>query len=240
VKFKGLIKRLSAGKPMLAVLVDPDKYNPELIHLCNQYHVSCLLVGGSLLEKGSVDSTIQKIKKISKIPVLIFPGSSAQLSKRADGLLLLSLLSGRNPDFLIGEHVKAAPLIRQMKLPVLSTAYLLVGKNNRSTTRKVTRTMPLDIKQPDTIINTCLAAEQLGFSAIYLEAGSGAGNTVPPEILIKIKSKIKLPVIVGGGINTQEKAEALISAGINMLVVGNALEKNVYLLADLSKCFPAR
>lgn len=240
MKFDAFIKKLRGKKPLLAVLIDPDKYNPELVRQCKGTNVACFLVGGSRLEKGSVSSTIRSIKKLSALPVIIFPGSSAQLDKQADGLLLLSLLSGRNPDYLIGEHIKAAPMIRKMKLPYLSTAYLLVGRHTQSSTRQVTGTIPLDVSEPDELMNTCLAAEQLGFSAIYLEAGSGAENTIPAALLRKISKLVNIPVIAGGGVDSASRARQLITAGASMVVVGNALEKNVYLVAELSKCFPAR
>lgn len=238
MKFKDLIKKLLASKkPLLAVLIDPDKFNLELIHLANKSKVACFLVGGSELEKGDVTKTVLAIKKISKIPVILFPGNEAQLSKHADGLLLLSLLSGRNPDYLISKHIIAAPLIKKMKLGHLPTAYLLIDGGAASTTERVTRTLPLDPKNKTLIINTALAAEQLGFKTIYLEAGSGAKTSVAAPLIKSIKKEVSLPIIVGGGIDSVQKAEEIIKAGANMIVIGNALEKNVFLLTEISKCF---
>jgi len=238
MKFKDLIKKLVASKkPLLAVLIDPDKFNSELIHLANKSKVACFLVGGSELEKGDVTKTVLAIKKISKIPVILFPGNEAQLSKYADGLLLLSLLSGRNPDYLISKHITAAPLIKKMKLEHLPTAYLLINGGTTSTTERVTGTLPLDPKNKTLIINTALAAEQLGFKAIYLEAGSGAKTSVAAPLVKNIKKEISVPLIVGGGIDSRKKAEEIIKAGANMVVIGNALEKNVFLLTEISKCF---
>lgn len=235
MKFKELIKKLeNSRKPLLAVLIDPDKFNPELVDLSNKSRVDCFLVGGSQLEKGSIDATIAAIKRISKIPVVLFPGDETQLSKRADGLLLLSLLSGRNPDYLIEKHITAAPIIKKMKLSYLSTAYLLIDGGKASTTQKVTGTQPLNPSNITYIVNTAIAAEQLGFKAVYLEAGSGAKTNVSPKLVKKIKQQVSIPVIVGGGINSPEKMKAVVDSGANMIVVGNALEKNVYLVTKLS------
>lgn len=238
MKFNDLIKKLGASKkPLLAVLIDPDKFNPELIQLANRSKVTCFLVGGSELVKGDIAKTILAIKKISKLPVILFPGNETQLSKHADGLLLLSLLSGRNPDYLISKHVTAAPLIKKMKLGHLPTAYLLINGGTTSTTERVTGTSPMDPKDKKLIINTAIAAQQLGFKAIYLEAGSGAKTSVAAPLIKNIKKEISLPLIVGGGIDSKKKAEEIIKAGANMVVIGNALEKNVFLLTEISKCF---
>jgi phosphoglycerol geranylgeranyltransferase len=238
MKFRKLTIRLAEGsKPLLAVLVDPDKYNPELIRLANSSKIDCFLVGGSKLENGDTGHTIRSIQSISRVPVVIFPGDESQLSPHADGLLLLSLLSGRNPEYLIEKHIRAAPLIRKMKLPHLSTAYLLIRGGKTSSTQRITGTMPLNPADVNHIVNTAIAAEQLGFGAIYLEAGSGARNQVNSSLIKKIKKAVSIPLIVGGGINSRERALAAIRAGANMIVVGNALEKDVYLLAEISSLF---
>ena len=238
MSFKSLIKKIQvSGKPLLAVLIDPDKFNEELILLANKSKVSCFLVGGSKLEKGDINKTVTSIKKLSKLPVILFPGDETQLCKHADGLLLLSLLSGRNPDYLIEKHITAAPIIKKMKLDYLSTAYLLIDGGKTSVTQQVTKTLPLNPLKKEYIINTAIAAEQLGFKALYLEAGSGASKNISSELIKKIKKQINIPLIVGGGIDSPKKISAVISAGASMVVVGNALEKNVYLLTELSSCF---
>jgi putative glycerol-1-phosphate prenyltransferase len=222
---------------MLAVLIDPDKYNAALVELCNSQHVHCILVGGSRIEKGDIRKTIIDIKKKSDLPVILFPGDESQLCDKADGLLLLSLLSGRNAEYLIEKHVRAAPLIRKMKLKHIPVAYLLVGEKNNSATQKITFTSPMNVADKSLITHTCMAAEQLGFKAIYLEAGSGARSEIKPSLVKKIKASVKIPIIVGGGINSAAKAKSLIENGANMVVVGNALEKNVSLLTEISACF---
>lgn len=226
---------LNASVCKLAVLIDPDKFNPQLISIANRCPVSCFLVGGSGQLKRSTHAVIKHIQSHSKIPVILFPGDERQLSPLADGLLLLSLLSGRNPDYLISKHVKAAPKIKKMNLQYLSTAYLLIGEGSSSTTQKVTGTQPLS-KTRD-IVNTVLAAEQLGFKAIYLEAGSGAGKCISSALITRIKRETTLPLIVGGGIDSVEKASRVAGSGAALMVIGNALEKKPELLTDISSIF---
>lgn len=237
--FSTFVKHLrQSGRPMLAVLIDPDKFNPELVRLSLDCKVACFLVGGSRLEQGNIHATLRSIKRIApRIPTILFPGDETQLSPQADGLLLLSLLSGRNPDYLIEKHITAAPRIRKMKLPYLSTAYILIGGGRVSSTQKVTGTKALSPSRRSYIVNTALAAEQLGFGAVYLEAGSGAHTSVAPGLIRAAKKQLQIPVIVGGGIDSKSKAHTAVSAGADMVVVGNALEKNVYLLRDISSCF---
>lgn len=231
-------KIISAHKKkqgQLAVLIDPDKFNPELIKLANQCNVHYFFVGGSELVGGNIEKTISVIKKLSKIPILIFPGDEKQLSAKADAVLFLSLLSGRNPDYLIGKQVLAAPFIKQKKLECISTAYILVDGNKKSTTQKVTNTKPLkDIKS---IINTAIAAELLGFKTVYLEAGSGAEKSINASVIKKVKQNISIPLLVGGGINSTKKAQQAIDAGADILVIGNALEKDSILIKELSLLF---
>lgn len=238
MKFNDLIKKIgSSKKPLLAVLIDPDKFNPELVRLANTAKVFCFLVGGSRLETGNSHKTVTAIKKISSIPVILFPGDETQLTAKADGLFLPSLLSGRNPDYLIGKQVIMAPIIRRLKLQSMPMAYLLIDDTNVSATQKITGTQPLPASDKNYIVNTAIAAEQLGFKLIYLEAGSGARTGVSTALIKQIKKQVALPVIVGGGIDSKQKAQRAIQSGANMIVVGNALEKNVYLLNDISSCF---
>ena len=219
----------------LAVLIDPDKFNGQLIELANQCHVHYFFVGGSQLSSGNIEKTIAAIKKHSKIPVILFPGDEKQVSAKADAILFLSLLSGRNPDYLIGKQVLAAPFIKKKKIECISTAYILVEGNKKSTTQKVTHTQPLSNSKK--IVHTAIAAELLGFKTVYLEAGSGAKKHIDTVLIKKVKQNIDIPLIVGGGIDTVEKAKQAIVSGADILVVGNALEKNIYLLKELSLLF---
>ncbi len=222
-------------RAQLAVLIDPDKFNIELVKLCNTCAVSYFFVGGSKLKGGNIEKTISAIKNISKIPVVIFPGDEKQLSAKADAVLFLSLLSGRNADYLIGKHVLAAPVIKKKKLECISTAYILINGDKKSVTQKVTKTKPLHVATE--IINTAVAGELLGFKLIYLEAGSGAKTNIDAKIIARVKKSTQIPLVVGGGIDTGAKALQAIKAGADIVVVGNALEKDVYLIKKLSSLF---
>ena len=237
MKFDVFIKELNGKKPMLAVLVDPDKYNAALISLAQKNKTSCFLVGGSKLKKNNITAVIKDIKKRTKLPVIIFPGDEKQVTSAADGIFILSLLSGNNPEYLIGKHLKATPLIKKAQLPSLPVAYVLVDGGKKSTTEKVSKTKPLNAGDIKSIKNTSITGELLGFKAVYLEAGSGAGRTVNAKVVREVKKNIGIPLIVGGGIDSFEKAKQFISCGANMIVVGNALEKNIELIIEIGKAF---
>ena len=225
------------NKSKLAVLVDPDKFNEKLIVFANKSKVAFFLVGGSRLKKNNIDLVILKIKKISKKPVILFPGDETQLSKHADGMLLLSLISGRNAEYLIGKHVKAVPGIIKMKIKTMATGYILIDGKKISSTQNISKTKPLSINSINTIVNTAIAGELMGLEAIYLEAGSGAGKAVNSKIISAVRKNIDVPLIVGGGINNYESVKKAMKAGANVIVVGNALEKNLYLLTEIEKAF---
>jgi phosphoglycerol geranylgeranyltransferase len=230
-----IIHKNSAAQ--LVVLVDPDKFDPKLIDLADKGKVSFFLVGGSELKKNNISAIVSQIKKRSSKPVILFPGNEQQVCKNADGLLMLSLISGRNPEFLIGKHVKAVPLIRKNKLKTFPVGYILVNGERTSSTQKVTKTKALDPSDKKNIINTALAGELLGMKAIYLEAGSGAKKEVNSGLVKAVKNEIGIPLFVGGGIDSYKKAKQAVDAGANYVVVGNALEKNLYLLPEIEKAF---
>lgn len=236
-KFSDFIKELNSGKGILAVLIDPDKYDPVLVQMIERCHVHCILVGGSGLRKNNFNATVNDIKKRTTKPVVIFPGDEQQISSKADGILFLSLVSGRNPEYLIGIQSKTAPIIRKKKLLHLPTAYVVINGGKVSATEKVTGTKGLPAKNNRLIVNTCLAAEMLGFMSVYLEAGSGAKNTVPVSAIKKVKKELSIPLMVGGGVDSVQKAKKILNAGADMLVVGNALEERKELLFELSKLF---
>ena len=219
----------------LIILVDPDKYNPELIKIVNKSKVAYIFVGGSLIKKNTFEKTIKSIKEITKIPVIIFPGDETQISKHADGILMLSLLSGRNAEYLIGKHVKAASKIKASNLNVIPTGYILIDGANISTTQKITKTKPLTNKKE--IIETSIAGELLGKKIIYLEAGSGAKKTLRLTIIKNVKKNISIPVIVGGGIDSVLKVKNILTSNPDYLVIGNALEVRPDLLIEMSKLF---
>lgn len=222
----------------LAVLIDPDKVNAEKLAQLVETGIKCrvdyFFVGGSLLMEDNFEQTISYIKKHSDIPCIIFPGNNYQLSKNADALLLLSLISGRNPEFLIGQHVIAAPLIKESGIEVIPTGYMLIDGGRISTTSYITQTVPIPNDKPDIAVATALAGEQLGLKAIYMEAGSGALYPVNPTLIKAVRKNISIPLIVGGGIRSAEQAEAACNAGADVIVVGNILEKQPELLMELS------
>ncbi len=235
--YEKIIAAQKKKQAQLAVLIDPDKFNPELIKLANSCNVHYFLVGGSKLKKNNIEYVIKQIRKLSKIPVLIFPGDEKQLSGKANAVLFLSLLSGRNPDYLIGKQILMAPLIKKKKLECISTAYLLIGGKTKSSTQKVTKTQPLKVNNIIKIINTAVAGELFGFKTIYLEAGSGAKANIQSKIIKQVKKKITVPLWVGGGIDTTEKARQAIKSGADIIVIGNALEKDIFLIKKLSSLF---
>jgi phosphoglycerol geranylgeranyltransferase len=228
-------KHIHKKSSSLAVLVDPDKFDKGLIKMIEKSKVSFILVGGSKLKNGDVRATVKAIKKITKKSVVLFPGDEKQLCKEADGIFILSLLSGRNPEYLIEKQVRAARKIQQLKLSTFPVAYILVETGSKSETQKVTRTKPLKTKRE--ILDTVLAAQHLGFKAVYLEAGSGSAKPIDISLVKKVARAISIPLIVGGGMSSAKDVEKAKHAGANVVVVGNALEKNKQLIHQLSKVF---
>ncbi len=212
------------------VLVDPDKILDENISVfastAQNSGVDAFLVGGSLVFDDSFERCIELLKKHSTLPVIIFPGSVQQISRNADAILFLSVVSGRNPQHLIGDHVASAPTIKKIGLEPISTAYMLVESGQTTSVEFMSNTRPLPRNKPDIAVAHALAAEFLGFKMIYLEAGSGAQNSVPEEMIAAIKKYSSVPLIVGGGITSPEIARKKVSAGANFIVTGNVLEKN--------------
>jgi len=212
------------------VLIDPDKQKPdeavEFSKLCEKSGVDVLLVGTSLTMTNMFNETIKRIKKSVNIPVLIFPASVNDVSTHADGILFLSLISGRNPQYLIDEHVKAAPLIKASNITPLPVGYMLIDSGKPTSVNFMSNTTPLPSHKPEISVAHAMAAEFLGMKTVYLESGSGADNSVPDEIVKAVKEVLNIPVIVGGGITNPEIAKNKAQAGADIIVVGTALEKN--------------
>jgi putative glycerol-1-phosphate prenyltransferase len=222
----------------VAILVDPEKVVNEeklieLVKRASFAKVSCFFIGGSTVSSTQFIDAVRIIRSHTTLPLYIFPGSSDQLSKDVDGLLYLSLLSGRNPEYLIGQHVKAATYIEALQIPVFPTAYLLIDGGTKSSVAYVSQTQPIPQDQTAIAYSTALAGKQLGFQLIYLDAGSGAKDPVPVEMIASIRS-IGLPLIVGGGIRTVDGIRSAHEAGANVVVIGNKLEEDVDFLLDLS------
>jgi phosphoglycerol geranylgeranyltransferase len=226
-------------KKSLAVLLDPDKLEENNFELfldaCVNAQVDYFFVGGSLLTKHIMAETIAIIKKRTNIPVIIFPGNSLHIEPTADAILLLSLISGRNPEYLIGQHVISAPLLRQSKLEILSTGYLLIDSGKPTTVSYISNTTPIPHDKADIAVCTAMAGEMLGMKLIYLDGGSGAINPISATMIRKVKENIHLPLIVGGGINSIEKASDALEAGADIIVIGNAFEKDPNLLPQIAE-----
>ena len=212
------------------VLIDPDKQDLDdaldLARKCVEAEVDALLVGGSLLFGPGFEELIKAIKAECEIPVIIFPGSTRQISNHADAILFLSLISSRNPSNIIGDQVIAAPLLKSMGLEVISTAYLFIESGNITSAQFLSDTPPMPREKPDIAMAHALAAEYLGMKMVYLEAGSGAKQSVPESLIRAIADYISLPIIVGGGIRTPDEAQRKVEAGASFVVTGNVLEKN--------------
>jgi phosphoglycerol geranylgeranyltransferase len=212
------------------VLIDPDKVDgsnfPKFIEQATDAGVDGFLVGGSLVLADTFEECIKTIKKNTSVPVIIFPGSVQQISKEADAILYLSLLSGRNAEHIIGSQVTAAPIVKKMGLEAISTAYMLVESGRTTSAEFMSNTKPLPRNKPDIAVAHALAAEYIGFKFLYLEAGSGAEQAVPDEMIAAVSKYCSVPLIVGGGIRTAEEAQKKVKSGAKFIVTGNVLERN--------------
>ncbi|MDP5170236.1 MAG: geranylgeranylglyceryl/heptaprenylglyceryl phosphate synthase [Bacteroidia bacterium] len=213
-----------------AMLIDPDKCTPgegaQIGRAAAEAGVDFFLVGGSLVSTDGWGELVRQLKEHSGLPAILFPGSVQQINPEADGILFLSLLSGRNPELLIGQHVIAAPLLKRSKLEVLATAYLLVDGGRDTTVHYMSNTRPIPYDKPDIAACTALAGEYLGMSLVYMDCGSGAHQAVHPSMVAKVSQEISVPLIVGGGIRSGDMAGDIWEAGADIVVVGNALERD--------------
>ncbi|MGA2507020.1 MAG: geranylgeranylglyceryl/heptaprenylglyceryl phosphate synthase [Chitinispirillaceae bacterium] len=228
--FESILQKVEKGRRQYWVLLDPDDFSPDkagrIARLAESTGgVDAVLIGGSLLRTNVFEAFVKTVKSRVSIPVILFPGDATQLSARADALLYLSLISGRNPVNLIGEHVKAAPIIRKLGIEPIATAYMLVESGTVSSVEFMSNTRPLPRAKPDIAAAHALAAQYMGMKMVYLEAGSGASQTVPCEMVRKVKSYIDIPLIVGGGIHDAPTAQSILAAGADIIVTGNMLQK---------------
>lgn len=236
-------KKRLAGHKSLAVLIDPDTTSTQevarLVSLAKDAHVDFFFVGGSRVKPADMDMVLSLLQDLTDIPTIIFPGSTNQLSEKADALLFLSLISGRNPDLLIGKHVESAAYLFQSNLEILPTGYMLIDGGNVTSVSYFSNTTPIPHDKIDIAISTALAGQYLGMQMIYLEGGSGAHNHVSAEMTTAVSQALDIPLIVGGGIRTPEAAGQIAAAGADILVIGNILEKDPELLLDLSAAIHA-
>lgn len=237
--YQDLLTRKQQGKSGFAVLVDPDKVAPSdmphLASLCNEAGVDYILMGGSLVVADTLDTCIQRFKAESNIPVILFPGSPSQVSPYADALLYLSLISGRNAEHLIGQHVISAPAVKASGLEVISTGYMVIDGGAPTTVSYISNSAPIPANKPDIALCTAWAGELQGKHIIYMDAGSGARNPISEEMIHKVSSHIDIPLFIGGGIHTPEKVYANCKAGANIIVVGNAIERDPMLIKELAQ-----
>ena len=236
--YKELLERKQKGQKSFAVLIDPDKVNPpaieQLVKLSVDAGVDYFLVGGSLVISNQLDEVVQQIKAACDIPVILFPGSPSQVSKYADGLLYLSLISGRNPELLIGQHVISAPFVKQSGLEIISTAYMVVDGGAPTTVSYISNAAPLPSDKNEIAMCTAMAGEMLGMKVVYMDAGSGAKRPISESMIQAVAQQIEAPLIIGGGIIDPEKAYRNCKAGADVIVIGNAIEKNATLIKEMA------
>ena len=238
VIYERILKKKQKGLKSFAVLIDPDKVNnallDEVTDLCVQAKVDYLFVGGSLVVSNHLDECIQHIKQNCSIPVILFPGSTAQISRYADALLYLSMISGRNPELLIGQHVVSAPFVKQSGLEIISTGYMVIDGGAPTTVSYISNASPIPADKNEIAMCTAMAGEMLGMKLIYMDAGSGAKRAITESMIEKVSGCIDIPLVVGGGIADPEKAYRNCKAGADLIVVGNAIEKDSTLIKEMS------
>jgi phosphoglycerol geranylgeranyltransferase len=236
--YHSLTERKLQGKKSFAVLIDPDKVDnavtEKLIKMAVAAKVDYFLVGGSLVISHYLDECVQLIRKNCNIPTILFPGSPNQLSKHADALLYLSLISGRNADLLIGQHVISAPVVKQSGLQIMSTGYMVIDGGAPTTVSYISNATPIPADKNEIAMCTAMAGEMLGMKLIYMDAGSGAKRPITESMIQKVASCITVPLIIGGGITEPEKAYLNCKAGADVIVVGNAIEKNTALIKEMA------
>jgi len=221
-----------------ALLIDPDKgdaeYFEKIAKNAQKANVDLFFVGGSLLTKDNLEICIKTLKNICKIPVVLFPGNTLQISKNADAIFFLSLISGRNPDMLIGLHVLAAPYLKLSSLEIIPTGYMLIESGKTTSVQYMSNSAPIPADKDDIAVCTAMAGEMLGLKLIYMDAGSGALNPISTSMITNVKLGISVPLIIGGGIRDAETAVKACKAGADIVVVGNAIEKDTSLITSIA------
>lgn len=237
--YHNIIHSLKNHNKLLAVLIDPDKVQVKalksFIQKVNQSIADYIFVGGSTVYEDDCDKVVEEIKRHSKLPIVLFPGDVTQITNKADAMLFLSLISGRNPEYLIGKHVESISKLRESELELIPTGYILIENGRETSVQSVTQTKPLLKSNIQLIVDTALAGQLLGMKLIYLEAGSGAIEPVHSEIINQVKKNLNIPVVVGGGIKTIMQIESAYESGADMVVIGTAFEQDETFLEHLYK-----
>ncbi len=237
--YQNILTSIEQGEKLLAVLIDPDKVEisnlSSFIVKVNTSVATHIFVGGSTVKEEDSEIVVSEIKKHTQLPIVLFPGDVTQITDKADALLYLSLISGRNPDYLIGKHVKSISRLRQTQLEVIPTGYILIENGKETSVQHVTRTQPMPKKDIQKIIDTASAGELLGMKFIYLEAGSGATEHVTSDIIKTVKKDLKIPLIVGGGIKSSEQLRQAYKAGADLVVIGTAFEEDESFFNELKR-----
>lgn len=228
--YQSIQKAKQSGQKLLAVLIDPEKTSVDQVVMLSEKIKSApithILVGGSTFCGADLDALVGQFKKLTQLPVLLFPGHYAQISNLADGILFLSLISGRNPDYLIEHQIKATPVLQKMQLEIIPTSYILIESGTVTAVQRVSETQPIDRAHFDLAAHTALTGQYLGHRLVYLEAGSGALNSVPTDMIQQVVKTVSIPVIVGGGIRSKQAIQDAYLAGADMVVIGTAFEEN--------------
>jgi len=237
--YKNILSAKKEGKKLLAVLIDPEKIDlKNITSFFEKVHQSIathIFVGGSTDKDNVTDTVVTAIKKTTHLPVVLFPGDVSQISQKADGILFLSLLSGRNPEYLIEQQIKSVPFLKDSSLEILPTGYILIDGQKNTATQKVSNTKPISQENTELILNTALAGEFSGKKLIYLEAGSGAKIPVDTNIINVVNNNLSIPLIVGGGIRSKKQLEIAFNAGADLVVIGTAFEKDEAFFNQLKK-----
>ncbi len=226
--YQDILDAKAQKRKLLAILIDPDKTELSNVVLLSQKindsPATHIFVGGSSVENNILDDLIQQLKNEINLPILLFPGNPSQISDKADGILFLSLISGRNPDYLIEHQINAVPILKKTNLEIIPTGYILIESGQETAVSRVSKTKPLDRNNPNYVLQTAQAGEMLGKKLIYLEAGSGAKQTVPLEMIALVSMNTSIPLLVGGGINNKKGIEKAHEAGADIVVIGTAFE----------------
>lgn len=240
--YKNILQSVGNDEKLLAVLIDPDKVEVKnlksFIQKVNQSIANYIFVGGSTVDEDDCDMVVAEIKKYTDLPIVLFPGDVTQLTNKADALLFLSLISGRNPEYLIDKHVTSISKLRNMQLEVIPTGYILIQNGKETSVQRVTHTKPMPRQNVQLIVDTALAGQFLGMKLMYLEAGSGATEPITTEIISAVKKELKIPLIVGGGIKSKEQMESAYKSGADLVVIGTAFEEDESFFDELKN--PAR